>query len=115
MKKVKHPKKQEYYRKNREKILAQRKSTYDPESRRERTLRENYNMSVNDYFDMLNSQGGGCAICSTCPPQGSPLKVDHNHDTGEVRGLLCQNCNIGLGHFKDSPSLLYRGIAYLGH
>lgn len=52
-----------------------------------------------------------CAICSK--PSRTRLHIDHNHKTGKYRGLLCSPCNIGLGHFKDSPSLLRKAIEYL--
>lgn len=52
-----------------------------------------------------------CAICGK-PPRAR-LQIDHNHKTGKYRGLLCDNCNIGLGHFKDSPELLRKAIDYL--
>lgn len=52
-----------------------------------------------------------CAICHSAPR--SRLHIDHNHKTGKYRGLLCDNCNLGLGHFKDSPALLSKAINYL--
>jgi len=64
---------------------------------------------------MLKEQGGGCAICGeTKPLKGKNyLCVDHCHETGEVRGILCHACNTGLGKFKDSPELLHTAINYL--
>lgn len=58
---------------------------------------------------MLESQGSVCAICGCLPP----LCVDHNHVTGVVRGLLCRNCNLALGGFKDNPDSLRKAITYL--
>jgi len=52
-----------------------------------------------------------CAICHSAPR--ARLHIDHNHKTGKYRGLLCDNCNLGLGHFKDSPALLAKAIEYL--
>jgi len=53
-----------------------------------------------------------CAICQ-CPRDGISLSIDHDHETGLARGFLCRQCNIALGHFKDSIDLLERAIAYL--
>lgn len=75
-------------------------------------LKKNYGITLEKYDEMLAAQGGACAIC-TRPPSGQELVVDHDHDTDEVRGLLCQNCNIGLGHFRDDPDLLLQVIEYL--
>ncbi len=55
---------------------------------------------------------GVCMICKE-PPQSKPLCVDHDHNTGQVRGLLCNRCNTGLGYFKDNPELFERAISYL--
>jgi len=55
---------------------------------------------------------GVCDICGE-PPNGMTLAVDHCHDTMILRGLLCSNCNVGLGMFEDNPELLRRAIKYL--
>lgn len=62
---------------------------------------------------MLSGQDGRCAICgvSVLPPKKAV--VDHCHATGRVRGILCPNCNLGLGHFYDTPALLWRALSYL--
>ena len=87
---------------------------------RERHLQKRYRLSNEDYEALLFSQNGGCAICKTdsCythPKSGKPvsLSVDHCHDTGTIRGILCKDCNIGLANFKDEPTLLLRAIDYL--
>lgn len=67
-----------------------------------------------EYDKLLAEQGGVCALCSgTEPIQGRMLAVDHCHATGRNRGLLCSNCNMGLGKFKDDPALLDRAANYL--
>jgi hypothetical protein len=73
-------------------------------------IRRTFNLTFDDYCNMLESQGGGCAICGTWELH---LAVDHCHTTGIVRGLLCRNCNHGIGNFKDSPERLASAIAYL--
>jgi hypothetical protein len=62
----------------------------DPQ--RERRYRTLYNISVEEYEQILDYQGGGCAICGR-PPKTIRLSVDHDHATGAVRGLLCHQCN----------------------
>ena len=105
--------KREYYQANRDRILESRRESYDPEKRREYLLRKKYAIGLADYESMLYAQGGGCAICGDGQPRDGVLKVDHDHVTGEVRGLLCQTCNLGLGHFKDSPDILDNAAEYL--
>lgn len=74
-----------------------------------------YGLSRTGYQSMLASQGGCCAICMDDAPGGGRRMwcVDHDHATGEVRGLLCVRCNAGLGHFRDNPRLLAYAIEYL--
>lgn len=78
-----------------------------------------YGLSIPEYKRLVEAQGGVCAICrrpetaTTKAGTPKPLSVDHDHDTGEVRGLLCSTCNVGIGMFKDDPSLLRLAAAYL--
>ncbi len=72
-------------------------------------LKRRYGIGVAEFDALLASQGGVCAICGTSDPQ----HVDHDHACGNVRGILCFNCNGGLGQFKDSPDLLQNAIGYL--
>ena len=68
---------------------------------RNRQLQNTYGISLDDYNKLFAQQGGKCAICEK--PQSEfnyPFYVDHNHQTGKVRGLLCCGCNTGLGHFE---------------
>ena len=75
--------------------------------------------SKDQYVAMLESQNGECAICGTTVGHRSKngvdsrLAVDHDHKTGQIRGLLCNACNRGLGRFKDSPNLLRAALRYL--
>ena len=62
---------------------------------------------------MLTTRGGGCAICEAPPPENGSLHVDHDHETGEVRGLLCFSCNGGIGQFQEDPLILRAAIRYL--
>lgn len=83
-------------------------------------LKKSYGITIDQYEEMETAQNHVCAICSkkernvdrnTQLPRR--LAVDHDHGTGKVRGLLCADCNKGLGHFYDNPELLELAIAYL--
>ena len=76
-------------------------------------LRAKYGLTPADYDRMLAGQGGGCAICAEPAPDGQSLHVDHCHDTGRVRGLLCFNCNAGLGMFDHDGARLDAAATYL--
>jgi hypothetical protein len=79
---------------------------------RESKYKSKFGITLKDYNDILASQGGVCATCGK-PPNRKALSVDHDHRTGKVRGLLCQDCNFALGHVKDNPTILERLIDYL--
>ena len=71
-------------------------------------------MTPEEFDEILDAQDGGCAICEkTTIEEGRNLAVDHDHRTGEIRGLLCYNCNRGMGHLQDDPYLLIRAAKYL--
>lgn len=73
-----------------------------------------YGLTDADFKRVLFAQGGICAICGGPPTQArKSLSVDHCHDTGKIRGLLCGSCNTGLGSFKDDKELLLKAHAYL--
>ena len=79
------------------------------------TLRQKYGMTLDQYDAMLAAQDGTCKICKSYTAGGfsGRFHVDHDHVTSKVRGLLCHDCNVGLGHFKDDISTLAKAIAYL--
>ena len=82
---------------------------------REYLFNERYGISTQDYNRMFEKQKGRCAICGGHQVDFSrALAVDHDHKTSKVRGLLCINCNNGLGFFKDSRGILIKAIQYLG-
>jgi len=77
-------------------------------------LKRIYDISLKDYEQLFIAQYGLCAICHHPPTTEKPfLVVDHDHETGMVRGLLCNNCNIAIGLLKDNPSTLQSAIRYL--
>lgn len=80
---------------------------------KEKWLKSKYGLSLTEYNDLIRSQGGKCAICEKSPKSTQDYHVDHNHDTGQIRGLLCRGCNLGLGHFKESPENLTKAKIYL--
>lgn len=82
----------------------------NPEKRHANRLKK-YGITTADFKAMMDSQGGRCKICDTTE-QGFPM-VDHCHKSGKVRGLLCMQCNQGIGKMRDSESLLLSAIEYL--
>ncbi len=70
-------------------------------------------MSIEEYDKLLSKQEGKCAICSGTEPTGRRFAVDHDHQTGMVRGLLCTRCNNALGCLQDDPELLDRAAQYI--
>ena len=91
----------EYYRGNKASMDA---------SGWERHLKRTYGISLERWNDMIVEQAGECAICEV---QMSKPHVDHNHETGQARGLLCNECNHLLGDAKERPEVLLSAIQYL--
>lgn len=73
-----------------------------------------YGLTPEQYTAFLEAQDHRCAICRTDEPKGKGTwHVDHDHATGRTRGLLCNSCNLALGHFADDTGRLEAAIAYL--
>lgn len=114
----------ERYNENKDKVLAINLSwrdknrdkikEYNRKNHRKRQLSQ-YGLTPEDYSTILESQGGGCAICGCPPPADRCLAVDHCHKTGKVRGILCGSCNRGLGLFKDDVVKMKKAVEYLEH
>ena len=110
----------EYYQKNREK-MREYGNTYYKENRDkmyQNSLMRKYGVTLDDYDRMLEEQNGVCKICEgTCHHtqrrETGTLSVDHCHETGLVRGLLCSHCNSLLGWARDNTDTLRKAIDYL--
>lgn len=92
-------------------------SRRNKEEQREKAWLRRYGITREWYDRTLEEQGGCCAICLTSEigrKGHTHFHVDHDHDTGQVRGLLCDLCNRGLGYFKDNENLLTKAADYLG-
>ena len=89
-----------------------------PNYMRKYDLKKSYGITLEDYDNMFELQEGKCAICEkhlneVKSGRKKNLCVDHNYDTGEVRGLLCDKCNRGIGLLNDSVEVLKNAIKYL--
>lgn len=76
-------------------------------------LKSKFNITIEQYEELLIKQKGVCALCKQLCPSGKRLCIDHNHITGKVRGLLCYHCNVGLGHFMENAKLLMNAVDYI--
>lgn len=74
-------------------------------------IKRKYGITKEAYLRMAENQGNKCKICGE--PDTRRLHLDHNHSTGQVRDLLCNECNLGIGYFKDNTALLLKVIEYL--
>jgi hypothetical protein len=72
-------------------------------------LKQRYGIDAADVERMVGEQGGLCAVCRRRPP----AQVDHDHATDRVRGILCDGCNGGIGHFRDDADLIRKAIVYV--
>ena len=90
-----------YRETNKEKINARLKAN---------RLKYLYGISIDQYKSILEQQEGRCAICNT---DSLRMHLDHDHITGNVRGILCTKCNMGIGLLKDDFALLQKAVDYL--
>ena len=75
-------------------------------------MKSRYGINLETYNNMLVDQENKCPLCSRSFDEVK-IHIDHCHKTGKVRGLLCEMCNKGLGHFKDDPEIIRSAINYL--
>lgn len=122
-KEKRNTKERRYYHKHRDRVLQHKKSYYkDNQNTRIEYSRQNgwknnlkllYGLTVEQWQELYDNQKGCCAICgrhqSELPKR---LFTDHDHQTGQVRGLLCPGCNLALGIFKNK-NVLIKAIEYL--
>jgi hypothetical protein len=110
----------EYFRKYREdnrELLRTRQREYylaNRERYQEQMRAKRYGLAPGEFDAMLAAQNGRCAICRTRTPGGKGWAVDHCHDEGHVRGILCPQCNTGIGLLRHDSEILRAALAYLG-
>lgn len=107
------------YRAKNKEIISEKKRIYhkiNPHIKRKSHLKKEFNLTLEDYTKMLNAQFGKCKICGIDKVDNRQHKhfhIDHNHNTGKIRGLLCSKCNTLLGASKDNIDILKNAIKYL--
>lgn len=103
-------------------ILRRENYLKDPLKSTEYNFKRLYGISYKDYKKMEKKQNHRCGICGMKLEQTNPnnqynnnkhFSVDHNHKTGKIRGLLCRNCNSGIGWMRENPYILIKTIKYL--
>ena len=104
-----------YYDNNREREIERAKIKYkeNPELSRDKLLKRRFGITIKKYDEILKSQKGVCAICKSDCPSGKNLAVDHCHKTGQIRGLLCFNCNLGIANLKESKEIFHKAAEYV--
>jgi hypothetical protein len=109
-----------YHKNNRDarnaynRVYYRNRRKQDPLYSRRQDLKHDFGMSLEDYDTLWESQGRRCKLCGRQREEGErAFDVDHDHSTGKVRGILCCQCNNGLGYFKDNASILKKAAEYL--
>jgi len=102
--------------KERNKLACQkyRTTTKGAKSQRRNWLKFKYGITPEYYEEMLNKQKGLCLICNSIMSEKN-ICIDHDHQTGKIRELLCRSCNVALGHFREDEEILKSAINYLKH
>lgn len=103
-----------FYHRHQKRLKQERKENYDKLQKKAYHLKSMYGLSMDDYNALLEKQMNTCAICSTHFTElKKGLFVDHCHDTGKVRGLLCSACNSAIGLLKENRYLFLTCVEYL--
>lgn len=85
----------------------------DAKRKKARALRLNYGLRFEEFQDLIEKQGGACAVCGRADWNGKAPHVDHDHLTGNIRGILCVSCNFAVGHVHDDPKIAQALSDYL--
>lgn len=103
-----------YHQNNRERVLERERNRYhsDKNHSRDKHLRKRFKITLEQFNKLLEQQHGVCAICGGPPVMGQSLHVDHDHQTGQVRGLLCGRCNTGIGLLGDTEAGISKALEY---
>ena len=103
------------YKTKTEQYKARQKSwrTRNPNTVRNLALKGIYGITLKEWEQLLTSQDNKCGICGNSNTSKKNFHTDHNHTTGQVRGLLCYKCNSGIGSFDDKIDILEKAITYL--
>src|SRR3990167_3179473 len=118
---TRNARRRQLYRRDEWRRIKQRQQSKEwqeknPSKRLAQRLRP-FGISVQEYQTILTEQNNKCAICerrrNIDHKRFKRLHLDHNHKTGKVRGLLCSSCNLGLGKFRDDPTIIEKAAMYL--
>lgn len=105
-----------WYQENKPRLLikaVERSKTLTFSKRKDYTIKSKYGVSIEQYNSMLIKCNNKCQICGKSHSEEKPLHIDHCHLTKTVRGLLCRNCNFGLGNFCDNIQNIKNALKYL--
>lgn len=110
----------DYYNKNKELVLAKARASHDPFKKFKQRIKKAYNLTPEDYQQMLENQEYKCFLCKKDEiakdyrtGKAKRLAVDHCHKTGRIRKLLCTLCNTGIAKFKEDADLLIKAAKYI--
>jgi hypothetical protein len=112
------------YRENNKDVLHNKSNKYREENREyfkkyfkdngQKYLLKKYGITKEEYYNMYAEQGGRCKICGTHQSElNRRFAVDHNHENGQIRSLLCNSCNVAIGHLRDDPKIVEKARKYL--
>lgn len=94
-------------------VRARARYAENPRIAQSAVLKQSFGITLDEYDEMLDAQGGTCAICKRVPLTTRRHAVDHDHESGIIRGLLCGVCNTGLGLFHSDAERMMAAIDYL--
>lgn len=108
--------KKNYYKENKDKLKQRNKEWRNSEAGKKAKQKEKakrFGLSLENYEQMLLEQNNVCKVCEEPETENKSLAIDHDHKTGQVRGLLCGKCNKAIGLLRDNAELLRKAADYL--